>query len=117
MTLSPENPFAQRSTLEFELPPFEQIRNEHYLPAAYAGFEAQLAEVEEILAQTEITFENTIVAMERSGQLLMRALIPFYNKSSSDTDDELDKMEEELAPKLSAHSDFDSAEPGVVRKN
>ncbi len=116
MTLSPENPFAQRSTLEFELPPFEQIRNEHYLPAAYAGFEAQLAEVEEILAQTEITFENTIVAMERSGQLLMRALIPFYNKSSSDTDDELDKMEEELAPKLSAHSDSIQLNPALFAR-
>ena len=58
------NPFAQRSELEFELPPFSQIRDEHYLPGFYAGCEQQLAEVQAILDTAgAATFENTIVAL------------------------------------------------------
>ena len=85
MTIDVSNPFASRSTLEYELPPFALIKEEHYLPAFYAGCEAQLAEVEAILASGEPTFENTLIALEKSGQLLMRMLNVFYNKSSSDT--------------------------------
>jgi len=106
MTFNDENPFAQRSTLEYELPPFEQIRDEHYLPAFYAGTQAQLAEVAEIIdLPGKANFENTIVALERSGQLLNRMLLVFYNKSSSDTNDVIDAIEEEIAPKLAAHTD------------
>ncbi|NBR23185.1 MAG: M3 family peptidase, partial [Micrococcales bacterium] len=64
-----------------------------------------LGEVHAIIDQEEITFENTIVAMERSGQMLMRMLMVFYNKSSSDTSDRLDEIEAEIAPKLAAHMD------------
>ena len=106
MTLSPENPFAQRSTLPYELPPFALIRDEHYLPAFLAGCEEQLAEVQAIVDTQDVpTFENTIVALERSGQLLARVLNVFFNKSSSDTNDTIDDIEAELAPKLAAHSD------------
>jgi len=105
MTFENENPFALRSTLEYEMPDFSRINDESYLPAFYAGCEQQLGEVHEIIKQAEITFENTVVAMERSGQLLMRVLTVFYNKSSSDTSDRLDEIEEELAPKLAAHMD------------
>lgn len=105
MTIDSSNPFAQRSTLEYELPPFAQIKDEHYLPAFYAGCEEQLKEVDAILATEPATFENTLVALEKSGQLLYRVLNVFFNKSSSDTSDVLDKIEEELAPKLAAHSD------------
>jgi len=105
MTFNEENPFAYRSTLEYELPPFERIRDEHYLPAFYAGCAAHLGEIDAVVKQSEVTFENTIVAMERAGQLLTRVLIVFYNKSSSDTNPTLDKIEEEIAPKLSAHMD------------
>ena len=105
MTFETENPFALRSTLEYEMPDFSRINDESYLPAFHAGCAEQLHEVHEILKQDEVTFENTIVAMERSGQLLMRVLTVFYNKSSSDTTDRLDEIEEELAPKLSAHMD------------
>ncbi len=105
MTFSAENPFAHRSTLEYELPPFDKIRDEHYLPAFYAGCEQQLEEIQAILDSGEATFENTIVAMERSGKLLERVLFVFFNKSSSDTSPELDKIEAEVAPKLAAHSD------------
>ena len=105
MTFENENPFALRSTLEYEMPDFSRINDESYLPAFYAGCEQQLGEVHEIIKQDEVTFENTVVALERSGQLLTRVLIVFYNKSSSDTNDRLDEIEEELAPKLSAHTD------------
>ena len=99
------NPFAHRSNLPYELPPFDSIRDEHYLPAFYAGCEEQLAEVNAILESGAPTFENTIVALEKSGRMLFRVLAVFYNKSSADTNDAIDKIEEELAPKLSAHSD------------
>ena len=105
MTFNAENPFALRSTLEYELPDFTKIRDEHYLPAFYAGCEEHLAEIDAILASGEATFDNTIVAMERAGKILERMLMVFYNKSSSDTSPELDKIEAEIAPKLSAHSD------------
>ena len=99
------NPFSHRSNLPYELPPFDSIRDEHYLPAFYAGCEEQLAEVNSILESGAPTFENTIVALEKSGRMLFRVLSVFYNKSSADTNDAIDKIEEELAPKLSAHSD------------
>jgi peptidyl-dipeptidase Dcp len=99
------NPFAHRSNLSYELPPFDAIRDEHYLPAFYEGCEEQLAEVNAILESGAPTFENTIVALEKSGRMLFRVLSVFYNKSSADTNDAIDKIEEELAPKLSAHSD------------
>ena len=105
MTFENENPFALRSTLEYEMPDFNRINDDSYLPAFYAGCEQQLGEVHEIIKQDEVTFENTIVKMELSGQILMRMMMVFYNKSSSDTSDRLDEIEAEIAPKLSAHMD------------
>lgn len=116
MTLDTSNPFAGRSTLEYELPPFAQIKEEHFLPAFYAGCQEQLSEVDSILASGEATFENTLVALEKSGQLLMRVLNVFYNKSSSDTNDALDAIEEELAPKLAAHMDAIRLNPNLFAR-
>ena len=116
MSLDTSNPFAQRSTLDFELPPFALIREEHYLPAFYAGCEEQIAEVEAILTSGEPTFENTLVALEKSGQTLMRMLNVFYNKSSSDTNDAIDAIEEEIAPKLAAHSDAIRLNPALFSR-
>jgi peptidyl-dipeptidase Dcp len=120
MTLANEamanNPFATRSTLEYEIPPFALIKEEHYLPAFYAGCEEQLAEITAITDQPTTTFENTIVAMEKSGQILSRALLVFYNKSSSDTSPALDAIEEEIAPKLSAHRDAISLNPALFAR-
>ena len=111
------NPFAQRSTLEFELPPFADIKIEDYLPAFYAGCEAQLAEVDSILnAPGAATFENTIVALEKSGQMLMRTLLVFFNKSSSDTSEALDTIEAEMAPKLAAHQDAINLNPALFAR-
>ncbi len=111
------NPFAQRSTLEYELPPFAQIKEEHYLPAFYEACTEHLAEVQAILdTPGAATFENTIVALERSGQYLGRVLRVFYNKSSSDTSDALDAIEEEIAPKLAAHQDAISLNPVLFKR-
>ena len=106
------NPFAQRSSLDFELPPFALIKEEHYLPAFYEGCTQQLAEVQAILdTPGAATFENTIVALEKSGQMLTRMLLVFFNKSSSDTSDSLDEIKQEIAPKLAAHQDSISLNP------
>ena len=100
-----QNPFLTKSSLEYELPPFAEISEEDYLPAFYAGMDEQLAEVEKITDQAEVTFENTLVALEASGGILSRVAAVFYNKSSSDTNDAIDKIEAEIAPKLASHSD------------
>jgi peptidyl-dipeptidase Dcp len=111
------NPFAQRSTLEYELPPFAQIKEEHYLPAFYEGCAEHLIEVQAILdTPGAATFENTIVALEKSGQYLGRMMRVFYNKSSSDTNDALDTIEEEIAPKLAAHQDAISLNPVLFKR-
>jgi peptidyl-dipeptidase Dcp len=111
------NPFTQRSSLDFELPPFALIKEESYLPAFYDGCTQQLAEVQAILdTPGAATFENTIVALEKSGQMLMRTLLVFFNKSSSDTSDALDKIEEEMAPKLAAHQDAINLNPVLYNR-
>ncbi|MFM2321333.1 MAG: hypothetical protein RL612_480, partial [Actinomycetota bacterium] len=84
--------------------------------AFYEGCRQQLDEIQAILNSGEATFENTIVAMERSGKLLERVLLVFFNKSSSDTSPELDKIEAELAPKLAAHSDAIQLNPELYAR-
>ncbi len=98
-------PFSDRSKLPYELPAFEAIKDEHYLPAFLSGCKEQLHEVAIIIGAGAPTFENTIEALERSGKALDRMLFVFYNKSSSDTNDTIDAIEEEIAPLLAAHSD------------
>ncbi|MCC3765446.1 M3 family metallopeptidase [Glycomyces sp. TRM65418] len=102
-----ENPFLSPSDLPYQLPPFERIKAEHYLPAFEAGMEEQLKAVAAIVADPEEpTFANTVVALERSGLgTLKRVGLAFYNKYSSDTDDELNAIESEVSPKLAAHAD------------
>jgi peptidyl-dipeptidase Dcp len=102
--------------MEYELPPFALISDDHYLPAFYAGIEAQLEEVEQIIKSGEPTFENTIVALEESGQILNRVAMVFFNKSSSDTSSEIDAIEEEIAPKLAAHSDAIKLNPKLFHR-
>ncbi|ARC56452.1 Peptidyl-dipeptidase dcp [Frondihabitans sp. 762G35] len=100
------NPFFTPSALPYSLPPFAEITDDDYLPAFEAGFSEQLAEVEAIVADpASPTFENTIVALERSGQLLSRVEHVFWNKQSSDSSDATNALELELAPRLAAHTD------------
>ncbi|TDE10623.1 M3 family metallopeptidase [Jiangella asiatica] len=102
----PENPFFAASDLPYQLPPFERIRTEHYRPAFDRGMADHLAEVEAIATNAEPpTFENTIVALERSGQILQRVSAVFFNQTSSHTDSAIQTIQSEVSPRLAAHSD------------
>jgi peptidyl-dipeptidase Dcp len=103
---SAENPLMVKSTLFDQAPPFDKIKDSHYKPAIEEGMKQRIAEIEKIANQSEpATFENTIVAMERSGELLTRSAKIFFAIASSNTNDTLQAVEEDLAPKLAAHDD------------
>src|SRR6266478_5612707 len=105
-TASAENPFFTESTLPFHAPPFDKIKDSDYTPAIEAGMKEQLSEIEAIAHNPQPpTFANTLEAMERSGQLLTRVNKVFLNLSQSNTNDTIQKIKEEEAPKLAAHSD------------
>jgi len=104
--LSPDNPFAKPSALPFELPPFDRIHDQDYAPAFKAGMALQLAEIANIAGNPEpATFDNTVVAMERSGELLNRVNLAFSNLISANSDDALLTLETDITPKLAAHED------------
>lgn len=106
MTFNENNPFYHASTLPFEAPDFNKIREAHFMPAFLAGMERQLEEVAAIAAQdAPPTFENTIVALERTGELLTRVQRVFFNLTSAHTNPEIQRIQSELAPQLAAHSD------------
>jgi peptidyl-dipeptidase Dcp len=101
-----ENPLLTESSLPFQYPPFDRIKDEHFTPAYEKGMADELKEVEAIAANPEKpTFENTLVAMERSGQLLARVDRIFSNLVGANTNPTLQKIEKEMAPKLAAHKD------------
>ena len=111
------NPFAGPSTLPFELPPFAVITEKHYRPAFLDGMKEQLTEIEAICASTDVpTFDNTMVPFERSGQLLTRVAEVFFNRSSSDSSDFTNALEEELAPLLAAHTDTIRLNPALFSR-
>ncbi|MFE5284768.1 M3 family metallopeptidase [Nocardia sp. NPDC056611] len=100
------NPFFERSVLPYELPEFAEIGDEHYLPAFERGMAEQLAEVAGITAgQGEVTFANTVEALELSGQLLGRVSRVFFNVASSDSTERTEAIEAEVSPRLAAHED------------
>lgn len=99
-------PFLQASTLECQLPDFAAIDVSHYLPAFQAGFAQQLAEIASITAdRAAATFENTVLAMERSGAILTRVQNVFFNIASSHGTAEVQALEATLAPLLAEHED------------
>ncbi|MDR6613096.1 M3 family metallopeptidase [Leifsonia sp. 1010] len=111
------NPFFTSSSLPYQLPPFAEIRDEHYRPAFERGFEEQLAEIDAIVATDEpATFENTMLPLERSGQTLLRVAEVFFNKSSSDSTDFTNALEEEMAPRLAAHQDAIRLNPALYAR-
>jgi peptidyl-dipeptidase Dcp len=103
---STDNPLLSKSTLPYHLPPFDKIKDEHFMPAIETGMQEQLKEVEAIAENSEKpTFDNTVVALERTGQDLDRAERTFSNLNSADTNPTRQKIETEIAPKLAAHRD------------
>ncbi|SFF63016.1 peptidyl-dipeptidase Dcp [Duganella sp. CF458] len=104
--LPASNPFAAESKLPLNYPAFDKIKNEDYGPAYEEGMKQQAAEIAKIANNKAApTFDNTIVAMERSGRLLDRVSSVFGNLSGANTNDTFEALNRELAPKLSAHSD------------
>jgi peptidyl-dipeptidase Dcp len=117
LPLHADNPFATPSDLPFRLPRFSAIRTEHYLPAFEAGAAAQLAEIDAIVGAAEPpTFDNTLLAMEKSGRLLGRALSVFFNLASSDSTSQMQQLETEIAPKYAAHNDAIKLNPGLFAR-
>jgi len=100
------NPLLQTSPLPFQAPPFDRISDEQFRPALAEGMKRHRAEVNLIANSEEApTFENTIVALERAGQDLGRASSVFYNLVGSATNDVLQAVKADMAPKLAAHND------------
>ncbi|WP_295994580.1 M3 family metallopeptidase [Rugamonas sp.] len=104
--LPASNPFAQASTLPFQYPAFDQIHNEDYAPAYAEGMRQHALEIDAIANNPKpATFANTIVAMEKSGQLLARVASVFGNLSGANTNDAMEALDRDLSPKLAAHND------------
>jgi peptidyl-dipeptidase Dcp len=100
------NPFFEPSTLPYGMPPFADIADDDYLPAFEKGMADQLVEIRAITVRRDMpTFENTMIPLEKSGQLLERVATVFFNKVSTDGNTATEALEEELAPLLAAHSD------------
>ncbi|GAA4807025.1 M3 family metallopeptidase [Lysobacter hankyongensis] len=101
-----DNPFFVESPLPLKFPQFDKIKDSHFAPAFDRGMAEQVKEIQAIADSAEpATFDNTILAMERSGLLLGRAIYVFGNLTSANTNDTLDKIDEEYSPKFAAHRD------------
>ena len=106
-TLAASNPFARPSTLPLQAPDFSKIKDSDYLPAILAGMAQQKAEIAQIANNpAPPTFNNTMVPLERSGQLLERAYLAFSAVSGADTNDALQAVDTKTSPLLAAHQDY-----------
>jgi len=111
------NPLLTESTLPFHYPRFDLIKNAHFLPAYEAGMAAQLAEVAAIASATAApTFDNTVVALERSGSLFRRVGTVFSNLSGAHTNPEMQQVQRTLSPQLAAHNDAIRLNPALFAR-
>ncbi|MEV6427759.1 M3 family metallopeptidase [Nocardia sp. NPDC051463] len=111
------NPLFEPSTLPYQLPPFAEISEEHYLPAFECGMVEQLAEIAAITSGDDApTFTDTIVALEHSGELLTRVANVFFNMTASDSSAGTDAIEAEISPKLAAHRDAVYLDPALFAR-
>lgn len=100
------NPFYAEWKTPFGVPPFDQIRNEHYLPAIDSGIALARLQIAEITANAEApTFANTVAQYDRAGELMSKVAYVFYSQTSANTNDTLEALQMEIAPKMSAFSD------------
>ena len=114
---SMENPLLTESSAPFGAPQFDKIRNEHYLPAFEAGIAEAKAEIDAIVAnQEEPTFENTIEAMEVSGQTLNNVAGIFFNLMEADTDDQMQEIAEKVSPMLTEYSMYVSLNADLFQR-
>ena len=111
------NPFFTEYATPFGVPPFDEIKLEHYKPAFLKGMEEHAKEIDVIVnARSMPDFENTIVALDQSGQLLRRVSAVFYGLNSANTSDEMQALSKELSPLLSKHSDDISLNPRLFER-
>ena len=104
--MSGDNPFLVESPLYLRYPPFDLVDDSHYLPAFEAGMAEQLAEIDAIANRVEApTVDNTLVPLELSGQILNRVANVFFGLISAHTNDAMNEIEAEIAPRLAAHQD------------
>ena len=100
------NPFFTDYDAPYQIPPFDEVKEDHYMPAFEKGMKEQLKEIDQIANNPEQpTFENTLVELERTGKTLSKVADVFFNLLSSNTNELMDKIAAEVSPKLSAHSD------------
>jgi peptidyl-dipeptidase Dcp len=112
-----DNPLLQESTLAYHYPPFDRIKEEHFAPAIEFGMAEQLKEIQAIANNPAApTFENTLVAMERSGKTLERAQRVFSGLNGTHTNPKLQAIEKETAPKLAAHADAIRLNPALFKR-
>ena len=101
-----DNPFFAASPLPYQLPPFDRVDDAHYRPAFERGMAEQIAEIAAIAGASDPpTFENTIIPLETSGRLLDRVASTFFSLASADTNDAINAIRNEMAPRLAAHTD------------
>ena len=114
---SMENPLLKESSAPFGAPEFDKIKNEHYLPAFEAGITEAKAEIDAIVAnQEEPTFENTIEAMEVSGQTLNNVAGIFFNLMEANTNDEMQEIAEKVSPMLTEYSMYVSLNADLFQR-
>ena len=112
-----DNPFFNKYDTPFEVPPFEKIKTSHFMPAYLKGFEEEMKEIEAIINNPgEPTFENTIKAMEYTGQLLNKVNGVFGILSGANTNDSLQALSKELSPLQSKHSDDINLNPKLFER-
>ena len=112
------NPFLTKYTTPFEVPPFDQIKLEHYKAAFLKGMEAQAKEVNAIVnLKTTPDFENTIAALDQSGKLLTKVSAVFYGQNSANTSDEMQDLSRDLSPLLSKHEDDIKLKAKLVKRD
>ena len=104
-TIAQTNPFYAKYDTPYETPPFDKIKTEHFAPAFEKGIEDHQKEIDLIVANTtNPTFQNTIEAMEYSGELLNKVSSVFFNLLSAENNDEMMEISQKLSPKMSVHS-------------
>jgi peptidyl-dipeptidase Dcp len=115
--LDMNNPFFQTWETPYQLPPFDKIQPEHYIPAFAEGMKQHTAEIESIVNQKEApTFVNTIEALDYSGELLGRVSSVFFNLLETNNNTQMQKIAEEISPKLSAHGDNINLNPQLFQR-
>jgi peptidyl-dipeptidase Dcp len=114
---APSNPFLAPWNTPYNVPPFDRIQPEHFIPAFEEGMRLHKAEVAAIIDNPEApTFDNTLVALDRSGKLLSDVATVFFGLYSANTNDELQKISVEMAPRLAAHQDEISMNPKLFAR-